>query len=546
MGNVQVEHLENHHARLTVEVDPEVLNKNMRQAARKIAKSARIPGFRPGKAPFNVVVNMFGFEYVLGEAMNKIGDEIYRSALEESGIEPYGPGSLEDIQEGGQKLIFTLPKMPEVDLSDYRSIRVEFEEEEVTDEMVDRSMENIRQGQAVIEDVNRPAKLGDQVMLSHVAVSMLDAGDDEDNEDDEPETDDEVTADDELDNDEDDAVDELDDDEGDEDDELDDDEDDEDGRITLFHEHNYEYVMHADPEDEALYPGFAQELVDAVAGDELEFYLEIPADYDVEDIAGKTLFCEAHVEQVQARTVPEWTDDLAKRVSEDEFETILELRVDVRKQLAESLENYAKQQIAEEALDKLVEMATYQYPPEFVDDYINEFVTQLERNIAQQGIQLTDWLRITQQTEDDLREQYRDLAETRGKRSLALSELIEVENLKIEDSDVDAEITRMSERFGGSEQAEQFMSFLNSDFNRANVANELITGRAQDRLVAIARGENPPIEVPSEDESAADSADTEEAADEPAEAPADADELVPEVAEAGEPAADDNADSEDE
>jgi len=543
MGNVQIEHLENHHARLTVDVDPEVLNKNMRQAARKIAKSARIPGFRPGKAPFNVIINMFGFEYVLGEAMDKIGDEIYRSALEESGIEPYGPGSLEDVQEAGQKLVFSLPKMPEVDLGDYRSIRVEFEEEEVTDEMVERSMENIRQSQAVIENVDRPAKLGDQVMLSHVAVSMLNTDDDEDDED--TDTDDaETETDAELDTDDaddaDDDADELD------DDELDDEEEDGDNRVTLFHEHNYEYVMHADPENEALYPGFAQELVDAVAGDELEFYLEIPADYEVEDLAGKTLFCEAHVEQVQARTVPEWTDDLAKRVSEDEFETILELRMDVRKQLAESLKNHAEQQIAEEALDQLVEMATFQYPPEFVDDYIDEFIKQLERNIAQQGIQLADWLRITQQTEDDVREQYRALAETRGRRSLVLSELIEIEKLKIEDGDVDAEINRMSERFGGSEQAEQFLSFLNSDFNRMNVANELISGRAQDRLVAIAKGENPPIEVPSEDETDAGSADASAAADEPAETPAEAVEVIEPEAAAADESADDHTDSADE
>lgn len=519
MVNVQTEHLDTHHARLTVDVDPDILNKAMRQAARKISKKARIPGFRPGKAPFNVIVNFFGYEYVLSEAMDKIGDEVYRSALDKSGLEPYGPGTLEDIQDGGQKLIFSFPKMPEVDLNDYRSIRVDYEEDEVTDEMVNRAMENLRQAQAIIEDVDRPAKLGDQVVLSHVAVTMLPADDEDDANDLDDSTDEtnlpheaadsslpatETDEDDEAEVDDVDELDEIDD--------LDDldDLDDEDNRVTLFHDHNYEYVLHADDNDEMLYPGFAEELVGASAGDELKFYLEVPEDDEDEEIAGRTLFCEAHIDQVQARTVPEWSDDLAQRVSDNDSETLLELRMNVRQQLTESMEKVLNQQIADEALDELVDMATFYYSEEFVNDYIDQFIEQLERNINQQGLQLADWLRITQQTKDDLREQYREIAEMRGKRSLVLSELIEQENLTVSDEDINAEIDRMSQALGAGDQAEQFKQFLNSDFNRTNVANELISERAQNRLAAIAKGEDPPIETPAaaSDEAAASGGDT--------------------------------------
>ena len=135
MLNVQTEHLENHTARITVDVDAEQINQAMRQAARQIAKKARIPGFRPGKAPFNVIVTMFGYEYVLGEALEKIGNDIYREALETSGVEPYAPGNLEKMDEGGQKLTFIVPKQPEVELGDYREVRIEHEPIEVTDEM---------------------------------------------------------------------------------------------------------------------------------------------------------------------------------------------------------------------------------------------------------------------------------------------------------------------------------------------------------------------------------------------------------------------------
>jgi len=81
MLNVQTDHLENHTVRLTVEVDPDRVEQAMRQAARRISKKSRIPGFRPGKAPFDVVVNLFGREYILSEALDTLGNEIYREAL---------------------------------------------------------------------------------------------------------------------------------------------------------------------------------------------------------------------------------------------------------------------------------------------------------------------------------------------------------------------------------------------------------------------------------------------------------------------------------
>jgi trigger factor len=524
--NVQTEHLENHTARLTVELDADMLNQEMRKVARSISRKARIPGFRPGKAPFNVVVNMVGYDYVLGETMEKIGDKVYRDALEASGIEPYGPGSLEKIEEGGQRLVFTFPKEPTVELGDYRAVRVEYEEQEVDDAMVDRAMENLRQEQAIVEDVDRPAKFGDQVVLSHVEISVLveDTGN-EDEDESEEESDAETGAD---------AVDELNDEL--DDDELDDlDDEDEDQRRVLIHEHNYEYVLFEDPDDEMLVPGFAAELADTVAGDELEFYLEIPEDDEDENIAGRTLFCEAFIDQVQARTVPEWTDDLAKRISEDEFETILELRIHVREQLGTQMENVARQEIAGQALEKLVEGAAFAYPNELIDDNVDDYVRQLEQNIARQGIKLADWLRLTQQTEDDLREQYREMAEQRARRTLVLAELVKIEELgDVSDELIETEIDRMAEAMSGTDQAQQFRQFLDSDYSRSNIANELVTNRAYDRLVAIAKGEDPPIGVQPDEDADEDTGGSDNQAEEDAEAHAEiATETGADIAELG-------------
>ncbi|MBZ0310493.1 MAG: trigger factor, partial [Anaerolineae bacterium] len=165
--NVQVEHLEKHLARITVLVDPAETTTAKQKAAKRLAKKVRLPGFRPGKAPYNVVVRMMGEDAILEEAMEDIGNDIYAKALEESKVEPAAPGSFEEFkeEEGQLKLVFTVPKLPEVDLKDYRSQRFDLEPEEVTDENVSKALESIQENLAVVEDVDRPAKVGDEVEL---------------------------------------------------------------------------------------------------------------------------------------------------------------------------------------------------------------------------------------------------------------------------------------------------------------------------------------------------------------------------------------------
>ncbi len=178
--NIQTEHQDNHTALVTVVLEPERVDKALRKAAQKLGKKGRIPGFRPGKAPFNIIMNLYGRQYVLGEAIEEIGDEVYHEVLETSGVEPYGAGSLQDIKddEEGVRLIFRIPERPVVELGSYRdTIRLPYEVKEVTDEMVTRAMEGLREEQALLEPVERPAKMGDRVTLSHIEVTVVNDAD---------------------------------------------------------------------------------------------------------------------------------------------------------------------------------------------------------------------------------------------------------------------------------------------------------------------------------------------------------------------------------
>lgn len=491
MVNVQTEHLENHTARLTVEVDAERIEGAMRQTARQIAKKGRVPGFRPGKAPYNVILNLYGREYVLSETLEKLGQEIYLEALKASEIEPYAPGALENIEDEGKKLTFIVPKTPTIDLGDYRAIRVEFETPEITDEMVDRAMEELRQNQALVEPVERAAQLGDQVQFSHIEIVALPLDTEDEDDDDEDEVEEEDVEDDEDADDDEDEVEEDDDVEEDEDDDdYDDYDDDEDDDVTVvLHQHDYDRVLRDDGDD--FFPGFSPEIVGLSSGDEKTFILALPEDFDDEELVGRTLRCEVAMGQISSRTVPEWSDALAKRISEEKLETLLELRIDVRKRLQDQAQAIANQEISRKALDELVERATIGYPEELVNDYLDDLMEELDRTMRQRGFTLKDYTTIMGKTDEEVRADYRGAAISRAERALVLRELVRVEGLVASEADIDTEIEEMAKLIGG-EQSAQFKQFLNTQNSRLNIQNQLVTGRAMDLLVAIAKGEEPP------------------------------------------------------
>ncbi len=539
MVTVQTEHLDNHTARLTVDLPAERIEKALRQSARQIAQKARIPGFRPGKAPFNVIVSMFGFDYVLGDALERIGNDVYQEALEVSEVRPYTPGRLESVEEQGHKLVFIVPKVPEVDLGDYRALRMEFEPVQVTDQMVEDAMEELLEREAVIEDVDRPARIGDQALFGHFYVGVLlneeeiaerdamfeesaaDDSDDDDGSDDDGINDDsdddgiEEIADSEevVDDDLDAGDDDLD---GDEDENGEDDEDNDPER-ELFHRHDFTRVLREDDKD--LFPGFSAEFVGAQAGDELEFYLDLPEDYEEEELAGRRLRIEAAIQQVQSRHVPEWSDELAQRIAQDdeEIQTILELRINVRKQLEEYAESQVDNIIAEQALDELVKGGTFHYPEELVQHHLDDLIEDMQRNmLAPQGLNLERYLEMTAQTEEQFREQFRENATLRAERSLALGELVVQEQLDSTDADIDAAIDKLVARFGGTPDSPQFRSIFDTALSRLNIGSRIVTDRAIERLVAIVKGEEPPVGVVREEEEEQDESESEtpaEAAD---------------------------------
>ncbi len=164
--NLEKEYLEDHQVKIKVIVDDDVFEGSKRKAARKIAKRTRIPGFRPGKAPYAVIARQVGEGAIIEEAVDIVVNDIYPKVVDEAEIEPFGPGTLEEISNlEPLELEFLIPLQAEVELGDYQSIRIDYEPKEIGDEDIDQVINNLRERQAIIEPVERAAEESDQVYI---------------------------------------------------------------------------------------------------------------------------------------------------------------------------------------------------------------------------------------------------------------------------------------------------------------------------------------------------------------------------------------------
>jgi trigger factor len=400
-----------------------------------MSKKDKVPGFRPGKVPFEVAVGRFGEDAIFDEALDTLGQDVYKQALEDSELEPFAPGSLNEVVSREPLVLrYMVPLAPEVDLGAYRKVRVKLETPEVTDEALEATMEDLRQRQALIEPADRP------VQMSDVAVIDIEGNLDE------PE---------------------------------------EEEASLVLKESGISLLIEVDTDWP--FPGIAEELVGIEAGEARTLSHTFGDEYPAEELRGKAATFEVSCQEVKSRFVPEWSDDLAQAVGD--YETLLDLRVKAREGLAESAEREAEAEYAEKALEKVGDGATVTYPPLLADQEVDDLLHDIVHRLEAQNLTLEDYLKAENQTEADVREDLRPRAEERVKRALMLGKVVEEEELAVTDEDISGRIQQLA----GSVQDPEGKIFkaLNTPQSRRRVENDLLFERAISRLVSIAKGEKP-------------------------------------------------------
>ncbi len=494
--NIQTERLENHTARLTVQVDAGRFDAAKKEAARKIAKKINIPGFRRGKAPYKILANYVGEAAIIEDAAEIIANQVYPTALDESGLEPYGPAAFEDFTADPPTLIFVLPLEPEIDLGDYRSIRLDYAAPQVEDADVDKVFKELQEEHSVVEESAKPAALGDRLTVDIHAVLV------DDDEDDQTATQDADAVESAE------ASEPVEADSADEDDEhaADIDNHFDDDATVLLHRHDSVLVL-SDSHPEFV-PGFNDALVGATVGETREFVLPFPDDAEkYEDLAGEEGKFEVTIKKIETMTLPALNDDFAARVTADEKGedgeakslTLLELRIRIRENLTKDAENKARDAYFNQVLTDMVERATIAYPEVMVKEQVNSRLQYLDQELRRQGLTLDDYMRIMNKSREALEAEHRDTAIHDLEQGLVMRQVIENEKIVVDDAAVDEEITSLVSQYG--EQADSMRSLFATPAMRQNLLSELVHRRAVDRVVAIAKGEALELEEVEEPES---------------------------------------------
>jgi len=442
---IEQTYLEDHQLEVTVEAEQDVFEQAKHRAAKEMSKGKNIPGFRPGKAPYQRVVTHFGEAAIIDHALDHFLDEVYPKIIEEIDREPYGPGQVKEIKTlEPPTFVFYIPLQPEVKLGEYREIRLPFEKAEVADEEVDKILERMLSQQASIEPVEHPAEEGNLVDTSLDARA---AESDPENEE-----------------------------------------------SYLLRNQPLPVMIKGKKDDETKewpFPGFSRQLLGVSSGDVLELTYEFPDDDTVdEDYRGKEVLYAVQVEGIRERVLPELDDAFVKTVSD--LESVDELREKILEDLSDQQEAEDENAYVNSILDKILEDSEVKFPPQMLDNEIEGEVRELESRLKTQGMDLEMYLKIQDLEEDGLREQIKPNAEKRIIHGLVIGKISESEDLDIDTQDITDEFKSiLDNHFADDDKGRaEYMQSGDSVALLNRVSSQIITRKTLDFLKAIAQGED--------------------------------------------------------
>jgi trigger factor len=425
--------LEDSRVRVEVEVAAEDLERELQSAAKALGGDLKIPGFRKGKVPPQVVLQRIGREAVLDEAVRRALPGWYERAIGEAGVAAVGDPSvdLESLPEKGAPLQFSIEVgvRPKAKLGDYRGIEVGRREPEVKDEEVEAELERMRESNASLETVDRASATGDFVVLDFVGTI--------------------------------------------------------DGEPFQGGEARGHLLELGSGQ---LIEGFEDQLTGATAGEEREVRVTFPEDYRAEELAGKDAVFAVTVKEVKEKRLPELDEEFAMEAGG--FDTLDELREDLANRIREVQERQIEAEFREATVDAVAEHAEIDLPHSIVHAKAHEMWGHTRRRIQAQGLDPAQYLQITGKTEHELIEEAEPDAERALKRESVLAAVVEAEGIEATDDELRDSIRQAisaSGRPAGDEDVESMLERIKSDGRDDALREDIAMRKAVDVLVEGAK-----------------------------------------------------------
>ena len=399
--SLQVEKLEHNMAKLTIEVSAEELEGAIQKSYLKQRGKVNVPGFRKGKVPRQVMEKMFGVEVFYEDAANTLIPDAYAKAYDEADIDIVSQPSIEVTQiEKGKPFIFTaeVAVRPEVKLGEYKGVEVDKFSNRVTAKEIDAKLEEERNKNARTVNVEgRPVQKDDEVILDFegfVDGVAFDGGKGE----------------------------------------------------------NYSLTIGSN----AFIPGFEDQLIGVEAGKEVEVNVTFPEDYHEESLKGKPAVFKCTVHEIKAKELPELDDEFASEVSE--FDTLEELKADIKAKIKEQKNAEGKSAQQDQALDTIIAATEMDIPDAMVETEARQMVDSFGQRIQQQGLTMQQYMQFTGMDTEKMLEEMRPQAMKRIQTRLVLEAIVAAENMVTSDERLDEEIAKMAEMY--SMEADQLKSYM--------------------------------------------------------------------------------------
>lgn len=390
MGLKTATKVDTNRVELEVEVDAMAFDAAVNKAYKKNIGKINVPGFRKGKAPRRIVEKIYGKEMFYDDAINDLYPTALNEAIEQSEYEYVDDKMDFDIVSvGEQGLVFkaAITVKPEVEVGEYKGLKAEKKVEAVTEDDIDAELSNLQRRNARLVDVeDRPAQNDDMVTFDFegfVDGVAFDGGKAE----------------------------------------------------------NYNLKLGSNQ----FIPGFEEQIVGKSKEEEFEVNVSFPEDYHAQELAGKPAVFKCKLHEIKADELPELDDEFAKDASE--FDTLDELKADLKAKLEHNREHAAEDAFESELMDQVIGGLKAEIPDAMFERQIDENMRQFEQRLRSQGLSIESYLQYTGKEIEEFRDSFREAAEKSVKMRLALEKISQIENIEPTDEEVEEEFNKLAEQY---------------------------------------------------------------------------------------------------
>lgn len=427
--NSKMEKLEKNIVKFDITVDKSKFNEAVIKAYKKNRKRFNVPGFRKGKAPFNIVKNYYGTGVFYEDAVNYCIDETYPEVIKENKINPVAYPEINVVTlEEGKDFVYSakVTVKPEVELGKYKGVEVKKVEYPVTDEDVEKELKNSQEKNARIE----LKEAGETVEKGNIAVIDFKGYIDD---------------------------------------------------VAFEGGEGKDYSLEIG--SGTFIGNFEDQLVGLKKGDKKDIIVTFPKDYGREELNGKEAKFEVEIKDIKMKEVPALDDEFAKEISE--FDTLDEVKSDIKSKMEKANAEKAKVEFEDKVVDAATENAKIDIPEVMVKDETDQMLKELESRLKYQGLDLKSYYEYTNSSEEKVRDYMKETADKRVRTRLVMEKIAEIEKIEASEDELKKRAKEMAKQYASKDSDK--MTDLILKAQRGMVVQDVVNGKVIDLLVENAK-----------------------------------------------------------